>query len=333
MKIIRLTRVGALALLAACSGDGTNPLVGGGSDPEGGAGLGGNLTFNEGTDLYTLQRVRVSGSELVVEGLPFDGDDAYADTALVLDQDTGRPVARIFFRNPASIDDQYTGDSDGPIIQDRYIFAIYNESDDGNAKTSVVRSGNYLEHGFGGYVVGRDTGVDLPTSGQANYYGNYVALRTFKGSPGIELVDGDMEMEVDFEKLEDNGAMRADVTGRRLYDAEDGTYLGDLPALIGTVQAGGIEDNGQFETSIRVDYYDPDATDVADINSEFGTMRGMFEGDSAETVVGVVDITMDSYHAKNGSVDFGAGVIPTYGFGEDTTITETRETGTFVLER
>lgn len=330
MTITRLTSACALALLAACGGDGTNPLGGGGTNPEGGAGLGDNLTFNEGTDLYTLQRVRISGSDLVVEGLPFDGDDAYTDTALVLDQDTGRPVARIFFRDPSTVDDNYTGDSDGPIGQDSY-FAIYNESDDGSAKAAVVRSGSYLEHGFGGYVVGRDTGVTLPTSGQANYFGNYVGLRTFEGDTGIELVDGDAAMEIDFENLEDNGAIRTVVTNRRLY-AADGTFLETLPSFGYVVTANALEDNGQFESEVFTRYYRPDAADATDVSVDYGTVRGMLVGTNAETAVGVIDITMPDYFVSNGSVDFGSGSITAYG-DEEAGPTETRETGTFVLER
>ena len=294
--------------------------------PEGAVGL------RETATPYTTQTVTLNDDNtLTVVGLPFDGNDRYIDSGIRRGPNAARPQFVAFIADPTTIDDDYDGGADGPITQDNYI-AMRSESATGRTRVTVVRSGAYADHGFGGYLVERDRGATLPTEGQGNYVGNYAGLRTFDGRADIQLTDGDMLVEVDFEDLSDSGALRGTVYNRSMYES-DGTRISNLPNISFVVQPYNIGSNEHIDGELRTRYVATyvDTREDALIEAP-GTYSALFVGDNAEELVGTLTITTPGYMELQDVVTVDGDTFERYLVLDDV-VSETRETGGYVLER
>ena len=147
---------------------------------------------------------------------------------------------------------------------------------------AVVRTGSYVPYGFGGFIYERAGGFTLPDSGQAAYTGEYAGLRDFRGTGGLQYVDGDIEVAVDFEDFNDSNGLIGDgvkgtVTNRTYRDMTGrditadvllalnreiqltnpgGTVLRDIPVLVFKVGPGTISQNGEIAGGIDSNYFD-----------------------------------------------------------------------------
>jgi len=166
-----------------------------------------------------------------VDGLAFDGS-----------QPGGVPYSRstpsnlgsyALYEAPATYLDPVTNN---PITQFDHR-ALYGQS--ANTRFAIVRTGNYVNYGFGGFVYERDGSVVLPTQGQATYSGDYGGMRDFAGRGGLEYVIGDMQVDIDFAGFNNNctgatcaDAIRGYVFNRTIYNS-NGTDVtaGYLAAL------------------------------------------------------------------------------------------------------
>ncbi len=318
-----------LGMLAACGdGDGTNPVNNPGveeedddetelpdgtddataddpitryeeQDESNGNGYASSISYDAETDTFT------------VDNLGFDGDNVYTrdDQVASLGPYAVYEATETFY-------DSVTGE---PISQIAPHKAIYGLSTSGATNFAIVRTGGYIDYGFGGFVYSRNGSVTLPTSGQAAYSGDYAGLRDFDGRAGIEYVTGDMTMAIDFEDFNDGNAVQGLVYNRRVYDTAGndvtddiltamGTSATALPTLVFDVGPGVMDDNGEIAGELRSNTYDADGVAT---QYEEGNYYAVLSGSNAEEVVGVIVVTADD---------------PRF----DATV---RETGGFILSR
>lgn len=316
-----------LLLLAACSG---SPFVeDGGSDGGDGGGIvdGGDGDGIDGDTVYppgtsspsrssTIIRYEPEGDgaegntgdgrvssvsydrdtdTFAVDGLAFDGDRPYRRGRAV---DSIGPYAVYEARLRAT--DPQTGAS-VPQFQHR---AIYGVSRSGRTKFAIVRTGGYLDYGFGGFIYQRKGGVTLPRSGQATYRGDYAALRDFSGAGGVGFTRGRALVNIDFDDFNDGAGVDGRIGSRRYFDvngnditdayldrlAEDtGVSQTRLPVLRFKVGPGVMDANGEILGEISSGVNSEDGFRA----HEDGRYYAMVSGRDADEIVGIVVVESD----------------------------------------
>ncbi|MCB5409918.1 hypothetical protein [Pseudogemmobacter faecipullorum] len=245
-----------------------------------------------------------------VEGLAFDGGNvyrrdrsvnlgseisAYASDALAYDPTTGSPIPQLTHR------------------------AVYGKAASGSY-FAIVRTGAYVDYGFGGFVYERAGGFSLPPAdgagkrGQGNFTGEYAGLRDFSGpgAPGLEFTRGDMRMAIDFDDFNDGHGVNAVISNRRVYDINGaditavvaGALPGSpaaLPVISFAIGPNVTDSSGEMAGRVVVD------------STAAGNYYAVLGGAGATEVVGIIALT------------------PTPD-GRTTGVT-VRETGGFVLTR
>ena len=169
-----------------------------------------------------------AGDTFSVDNLAFDGANVYTRSgSFPTVGDAG------LYQAAAIYEDAQTGQQ---IDQFSYR-ALYGVSRTGLTSFAIVRTGGYVPFGFGGFIYSRDGGVVLPTTGQARYNGNYSGLRDFSGRGGMQVVEGDMQMSIDFNDFNPdeggtgNGAgIRGRVENRRVFDLNGNDITGSVLA-------------------------------------------------------------------------------------------------------
>ena len=73
-----------------------------------------------------------------------------------------------------------------------------------------MRTGGYVDYGFGGFVYQRNGNVTLPATGQAQYTGDYGGVRVFSNAGGLEYVAGSMDISIDFDDFNDGAGVRGE---------------------------------------------------------------------------------------------------------------------------
>ena len=285
----------ALCALAACSG---SPIGGdGGGDGGSGGGTGGDTTTTIGgietpkgtasptangsitryddTDGATSVTYDEANDRLTVSNLPFDANGRY-------DRDDAVPSVNGF--------SVYENNN---TTERRAYKAIFGQSTYG--RVAIVRTGDYVGYGFGGFMYARDLGGALPRSGQATYNGNYAGIRVYDGIGGLNYTRGDVEMIVDFTDFEDTRAVEGVVYNRAYFD-QAGNQLGTLPVLV--FATGSISDAGEIAGEAASTKFNPSSGDVEDYES--GTYYAVLAGPNHEEIVGVVvvEAAEDGYDAK-----------------------------------
>ena len=339
MSSVRLPLV-ALAFLASCGGNpfapdaaapapepvpasvstlpGTTPTSanasvtryeGKGVGPGGDAVLGNGYAFQTGQIGYNAGDATFS-----VDNLAFDGENVYTRDMAVdgaLPEDARRSVRA--YRAADSTVDPLTG-----VAVDQMTYrALYGTSASGRSKFAIVRTGSYVPYGFGGFIYARTGGVTLPTAGDASYSGTYTALRDADNVPPdgekLTYVVGNMLMTIDFDDFnasESNiraGAVRGQITNRRIYDLAGNDITADvvaliesdndltagrmndaLPTLIFDVGPGVTDAQGELEGGIGSQNWNSDGTTSP---FETGKYYAVLSGPNAEEVVGVIVTT------------------------------------------
>ncbi len=224
-------------------------------------------------------------NQLVVNNLPFDGPDGIYQQVAARTEVNGFGV--------------YTSLQTANTGQRRY-FAVFRQSEHG--EVAAIATGDYKNLGFGGTSIARDGTTAMRASGEYVYRGLYGGLRTFsddtfKDRGGIELVEGDVLLEIDLADFDDTGAVEGRVSNRTAYNI-NGVPLQPLPNIVfstTSISAGGVIDPGTASSSNR----DGSTRDS-------GTYQGLFVGPDGEEILGAVDIsgTFVSYQITE--------TIPTY---------------------
>ena len=245
-----------------------------------------------------------AGDTFTVDNLAFDGGNVYTRSAAVPDLGPAQ-----VYEGAGTFPDTQTG-----ALIDQFSYrALYGVSTSGRGSFAIVRTGAYIPYGFGGFIYSRDGGVVLPTSGQANYTGDYAGLRDFNGRGGMEMTTGDMEMSIDFndfnadESATGNGAgIQGWVTNRRVFDLNGNDItagvlaeinddrnpdfdLTDLPTLVFAVGPGVLDNNGEAEGALHSTVN----SNGTDEQFEAGNYYAVISGDNADEVVGVIVVTAD----------------------------------------
>jgi hypothetical protein len=220
-----------------------------------------------------------------VDNLPFDGNNGYARGTAV--SDLGPFMV---FDGDATQKDPLDND-----VIDQFLHrAIYGISTSGDVEFGIVRTGEYADYGFGGFVYLRDGGVTIPTKGQANYDGKYAGLRVFSGNTGIELTEADANLAVDFRDFNTGYAIKGTIYNRVAYDKDGGvlTTAGDvlsgevhLPDIKFKIAPGVMSDNGIIQGQLASYALDTDG-----ITREFeaGNYYGVMAGANGDEIVGVI---------------------------------------------
>lgn len=277
-----------------------------------------SITYDSASDTFS------------VDNLAFDGANTYTRSTAMANIGGSNPATGPFavYEGPASQPDSVTGLPIGQFLHR----AIYAQSSTGRTEFALVRTGSYVNYGFGGFVYRRNGQVVLPSSGQARYSGDYAGLVDFEGSGGILYSSGDMEMAIDFRDFNEGAGVRGEVTNRAFYDMNGNdvtaAYLAalnsdlalagasgytELPALVFHVGPGVMDANGEISGNLSSTVTDG-AGEV--LTHESGTFYGVLAGDGTagtDEVVGVIVVTSDA-PGTNGSVT-------------------QRETGGFILYR
>ncbi len=237
-----------------------------------------------GVSIYRYEELDANGSgyaeaisydsvndRFFVDNLAFDGDNFY-------ERDDQAPNLGPFkvYENDSFLNDPSTGT---PINQFQHK-AIYGVSTSGKTEFAIVRTGQYVDYGFGGFLYQRNVGVTLPTSGQAVYSGQYAGIRDFLSRGGLEYVVGDAAVAIDFADFNDGSGVRGQITNRRVFDingvnitqniidainntgfdpanpSTPGTYanITELPTLLYTIGPNTADANGEMTGFLNPDY-------------------------------------------------------------------------------
>ncbi|MEQ6247380.1 hypothetical protein ABMC89_00670 [Sulfitobacter sp. HNIBRBA3233] len=246
------------------------------------------ITYNSRNDTFT------------VDNIAFDGDRPYDRGTRVSSLNRGEFAV---YEGPRTATDPVTGEE-----VDQFVYrAIYGVSrnrvraadgtvtDVPTTQFAIVRTGSYIDYGFGGFIYQRDTDVSLPNSLQARFSGKSAGLRDYAGRAGLEYSTADVTVDVDFEDFNDGESIRGDgvkgrVFNRRVIDLNGN----DITAAIASTIS-------EDETSIPDAIFEvgPDALDnngdlIVDIQSqsggdvyEEGKFYAIVSGDAPDEIVGV----------------------------------------------
>lgn len=264
------------------------------SEPEddNGNGEAKDFAYNSEDDTFTI------------DGLAFDGDNVYT---------RGDPVSSLgpyaVYEGAEVVADSQTGQ---PINQFTHS-AIYGVSKNvdasGTPKTqfAIVRTGQYQNYGFGGFIYKRENGVTLETANGAQgiYSGSTAGIRDFQGAGGMQYTTGTLTVQVDFGDFNDQGGVVGDgvsgsLTNRRIYDVngrdvtsdvvanintENDSSLTSLPAALFEVGPGALDANGEIIGSMNSSFVNNEGDTVA---YESGNYYAVLAGDDSQEIVGVL---------------------------------------------
>lgn len=340
-SIRRLWPVLVLCTVSACGGGTSNPItsLGGASGASSGdsnSGFNSGVTVPPGTPnptpssaitrsepteggetgdgFVTVVSYDDANDTFTVDNIAFDGSGPYARDDQVPGQNGVFPFA--VYEAAAQVTDPLGNTT---VNQFEYK-AIYGVNGTGDLKFAIVRSGGYLNYGFGGFIYQRDGGVTLPTTGQAKFTGDYMGLRDFDGRSGLEYTVADMEINIDFEDFNDGNAVKGGLRDRRIFDSAgneitqqvidafntaNNTSVSALPVVLIDVTTGSVSTNGEIQGTVQ-------SIVPAGTVFESGTYYAILSGTDAAEVVGVLAITSDDPRFENVTV---------------------RETGGFILAR
>ncbi|MEH6520990.1 hypothetical protein [Sulfitobacter sp.] len=261
---------------------------------EPGDGFAEGLTYNSLDDSFT------------VDNLAFDGDSAYIRGVKVsslspnpnnLDANN-EPIGRFNVYEAPIVAADPVNEFGIPQLGHRAVYGVSrNRLADGVSPTTqfaIVRTGDYVNYGFGGFIYQRDNGVTLPSSLQATFRGHSAGLRDSDDSGELLYSTADVYVDIDFDDFNDGDGFLGDgvkgsIYNRRLFDLNGEDVTDREAALIGqtTIPNVGFEigpdvldANGEILTNVF---------SIKDDRSiyEEGTFYAILAGDDPDEIVGV----------------------------------------------
>lgn len=251
-------------------------------------------------------RYNAADDTFFVDNLPFDGNE---------DEPYQRGTAVGAFGEYAVYEAVSTTEDDqnqAAISQFRHR-AVYGVSrNDGATEFAIIRTGDYVQYGFGGFVYQRNGAVTLPTTGQAIYNGQGAGLRDYNSRGGLEYSTSDVQFVIDFDDFNEQtglseGAVDGFVFNRRVFDLNGNeitssilTRIGEannatltaLPTVRFIITPGSLDINGEATGTVFSTFADNDGQAVT---FEEGQYYAILSGDDAEELVGVIvtETTLD----------------------------------------
>lgn len=255
-------------------------------DSEEGNGFAQNVRYDSATDTFA------------VDNLPFDGG---SDTPYT----RGTAVGSLGPYAVYEATDQYPDSLNGePINQFRHR-AIYGVGQSGQTEFAIVRTGAYVNYGFGGFVYERNGSVTLPIEGQAVYNGQGAGLRDFQGGGGLEYTRSNVQIAIDFDDFNEatgrfEGAVSGSMTDRRIFDLAGREITDDvlarinegndasltaIPTAVFTISVNALDTNGEITGELTSRFTNTAGQAIA---YESGNYYGILSGDNAEELVGII---------------------------------------------
>ncbi|MFC6638732.1 hypothetical protein GV827_02505 [Sulfitobacter sp. JBTF-M27] len=233
-----------------------------------------------------------------VDNLPFDGS---TDAPYI----RGVAVGSLGDYAVYEAVDQYPDSLNGsPINQFRHR-AIYGVSQSGQTEFAIIRTGDYVGYGFGGFVYERNGTVNLPTTGQALYNGKGAGLRDYVNLGGLEYSTADVQIALDFDDFNaDTGRYEGAVDGflfnRRVFDLAGNEITNDIigrlnegnnasltaiPTAVFTISTNALDGNGEIVGELTSRF----ANDAGQaVEYEEGQYYGIISGENADEIVGII---------------------------------------------
>ena len=231
-----------------------------------------------------------------MNNLAFDGDSPYTRGSAVSSLNGGRFAV---YEAEALANDPVTG---APITQFAYR-AVYGvsrnrtEADPTIPTTqfAIIRTGNYIPYGFGGFIYQRDEGVTPPTRLQAAYNGHSAGLRDFNDAGGLQYTTAQVNINIDIEDFDDGAGVQGVIYDRRVYDLDGEDVTGvvadsinegmaTLPPATFVVGPGVLAESGDLVGDITSQYVNAGGETVG---FETGNYYAIVSGDGADEIVGV----------------------------------------------
>jgi hypothetical protein len=164
----------------------------------------------------------------IVDGLAFDGENVFQRGTAMSELGSGtKPFA--VYEGAESLTD-----GNGTEIHQYEYRAVYGVSATGKTNFAIVRTGSFIDYGFGGFIYERTGRVTLPTTGQASYSGQYAGLRDFNNRGGLEYVSGTMNVAVDFNDFNEGAGVDGEVIDRAIYDINGADITSDVIDALNT---------------------------------------------------------------------------------------------------
>jgi hypothetical protein len=252
-----------------------------------GGGLVREVSYNSNRDTFTVDNLGFDGANVYQRGDDVSTIGRYA----VYDADI---VTRDFL----------TGNQISQIVPYRAVLGISRNQVAGEARTSfaIVRTGGYVDYGFGGFIYERNGSVVLPTTGQATFSGDYSGVRVFQGRGGLEYTTGDMTIDIDFDDFNANDAVKGVVENREAFTSGgDPIPLGGddelvLPDLQFVVQEGAqsLDENGELRGQVANSIVnDTGALEPYETGVYYGIIAGDTTRGNGGEIVGVIVVESD----------------------------------------
>lgn len=152
--------------------------------------------------------------QLVINNLPFDGPDGRYD----------------FFRTQggAGVYASQMTPTTGQIQH----YAVYLSTD--NLEAAAAGGRDWIDFGFTGAHLSRDTYALPGGVGEYVYVGNYAGIRTLDDRGGLQITSGNAELLLDILDFDNNGVVEGAIVGTvgpRVRTDSDGTPLATLPSI------------------------------------------------------------------------------------------------------
>lgn len=282
--------------------------------------------------------VNETADTLEIDNLAFDGLNIYtrgANTSPARISDLGTVAA---YHGDLTVPDFLTG---APVEQAVPYVALYDESDviiiddipadatpeeiaaiqaaaRPRSSFTIVRTGAYVGFGFGGFGYDRAGDTVIATTGQATFDGDYGGLRVVDEFPELLVIEGDIQIDIDFDDFNSGAGLKGQITNRQAYTAEGElfpTFTGidrrtidpatlpvgvlasevvQLPTLDFVVRGGGetIKSNGELSGEIRSRYVNPTsgATEVYEDGFYYALIAGDTTAGDGGEVTGVIKV-------------------------------------------
>lgn len=252
-----------------------------------------------------------------VDNLAFDGFNVYARDDAVPTLSSSDQTVYAVYESEGAVTDTGSG-SDVDQFDYRAIYGVSRNTTtiEGEVRPrtqfAIVRTGSYVDYGFGGFVYQRNGNVTLPATGQAQYTGDYAGVRVFSNAGGLEYVAGSMDISIDFDDFNDGAGVRGEIYDRAYFDVngnpiptggEDQIPDTDVQFLVGP---GALTENGEITGGAQ------SLTTAEDGSIEVyeeGTYYAIMSGDNADEIVGVIVLEADDPRAENVTVQETGGFI------------------------
>jgi hypothetical protein len=249
--------------------------------------------------------VRYDGTtdQFTVDGLAFDGGNRYARGVNVGSLNGEFAVYEAFQQFPDGLNDELINQ-----FTHRAIYGVSkNLDDDGNpaSQFAIVRTGAYVNYGFGGFVYQRDGSVELPSSGQAIFHGKSAGLRDFNGQGGLEYATGNVVIAIDFQDFNGSTGARGDgvrgtLSDRQVYDINGNDITSTVISRINTVNDASITSIPNARFTVGPGVLDENGEAIGNLFSSFVDDQGVVQeyeagkyyailgGDDPNEIVGVI---------------------------------------------